>query len=268
VYLGVGPEQNFTYIARLRPATAFVVDIRRDNLALHLLYKALFELSADRAHFIARLFSRPLPERLGRDGSIVELFDAFEAVPASNALLAETAALVRDTLAVTHGWPLSQSDVETVERALRAFADGGPSIDYWHGRTADRDAVRPSYRRLMTMPDLMGEPRSFLADEAAFAFVKDLQRRNMIVPVVGDVSGTKAMPGIAAYVRAHAEVVRAVYASNVAVYLTNQQQVAFCGNLALLPAARPAVFIDSAGVSPLAAKLAACKPRPAEPPSE
>jgi len=45
VYIGVGPEQNFTYIARLRPSTAFIIDIRRENRSLHLLYKALFEIS-------------------------------------------------------------------------------------------------------------------------------------------------------------------------------------------------------------------------------
>src|SRR5262245_45589494 len=28
-YIGVGPEQNFTYIAAIRPSIAFVVDIRR-----------------------------------------------------------------------------------------------------------------------------------------------------------------------------------------------------------------------------------------------
>src|SRR5947209_470652 len=49
VYLGVGPEQNFTYIAALKPAMAFIIDIRRGNLDLHLLYKAVFELSKDRA---------------------------------------------------------------------------------------------------------------------------------------------------------------------------------------------------------------------------
>src|SRR5262249_7056079 len=49
VYLGVGPEQNFTYIAALRPRIAFVVDIRRDNMIEHLMYKALFELATDRA---------------------------------------------------------------------------------------------------------------------------------------------------------------------------------------------------------------------------
>ena len=45
VYLGVGPEQNFTYIAAVKPAMAFIVDVRRGNLQMHLMYKALFEMS-------------------------------------------------------------------------------------------------------------------------------------------------------------------------------------------------------------------------------
>src|SRR6187402_1670366 len=59
VYMGVGPEQNFTYIAALKPAMAFIVDVRRGNLQMHLMYKALFEMSADRPDFVSRLFSRP-----------------------------------------------------------------------------------------------------------------------------------------------------------------------------------------------------------------
>jgi hypothetical protein len=58
VYMGVGPEQNFTYIAAIKPKMAFITDIRRGNLHTQLMYKALFELSADRADFVARLFSR------------------------------------------------------------------------------------------------------------------------------------------------------------------------------------------------------------------
>jgi len=58
LYIGVGPEQNFTYLAAVRPKMAFIIDIRRGNLQEHLLYKALMELSADRAEFLSRLFSR------------------------------------------------------------------------------------------------------------------------------------------------------------------------------------------------------------------
>src|SRR5438034_242608 len=59
VYLGVGPEQNLTYIAAIHPAMAFVVDIRRQAVMQHLLFKAIFELATDRADFIALLFSKP-----------------------------------------------------------------------------------------------------------------------------------------------------------------------------------------------------------------
>ena len=82
VYLGVGPEQNFTYIAALQPRIAFIIDIRRQNLVEHLMYKALFELSDDRADFVSRLFSRKRPDSLDVNTSSAELFHAFDLAPA------------------------------------------------------------------------------------------------------------------------------------------------------------------------------------------
>src|SRR5215467_13188962 len=58
VYMGVGPEQNFTYIAAIRPKIAFIIDIRRQNMLEHMIYKAVFEVSPDRVEFLSRLFSR------------------------------------------------------------------------------------------------------------------------------------------------------------------------------------------------------------------
>src|SRR5262245_36306578 len=46
VYLGVAPEQNFTYIAALQSKVGFVIDIRRQNMIEMLMYKALFEMSS------------------------------------------------------------------------------------------------------------------------------------------------------------------------------------------------------------------------------
>src|SRR5579859_2382100 len=60
-YIGVGPDQNFTYIAAARPSIAFVVDIRRDNELLHLLFKALFKESRTRADYLALLVGRTPP---------------------------------------------------------------------------------------------------------------------------------------------------------------------------------------------------------------
>ena len=102
--------------------------------------------------------------------------------------------------------------------------------------------------------------RSYLATEEAFRFVKDLQSRNMIIPVVGDFAGPTAMQRVGEYVRRHGDVIQAFYGSNVGVYLTNQQTHAFCRNLAGLPAARRAWFIESNGVRQLTSKMGACTP--------
>src|SRR5258706_9583545 len=80
VYLGVGPDQNFTYITALRPRMAFIIDIRRQNLIQHLFYKALVEMSEDRADFLARLFSRPRPAGLDESSSPTALFEAYRDV--------------------------------------------------------------------------------------------------------------------------------------------------------------------------------------------
>src|SRR5207244_9734438 len=77
VYLGVGPDQNFTYIVALRPRIAFIVDIRRQNLLEHLMYKALIELSEDRADFLSKLFSRKRPENVDAESTPKDLFEAF-----------------------------------------------------------------------------------------------------------------------------------------------------------------------------------------------
>src|SRR5438874_2479620 len=77
-YVGVGPDQNFTYITALRPKIAFIIDIRRQNMIEHLMYKALFELSADRADFLSHLYARKRPAGLSADAGSDVLFAGYE----------------------------------------------------------------------------------------------------------------------------------------------------------------------------------------------
>src|SRR6185436_11723236 len=77
VYIGVGPEQNFTYIAAVHPAMAFVIDIRRQAVVQHLMFKAMFELAKDRADFLSLLFSRPRPQGLEASTPIARIWDTF-----------------------------------------------------------------------------------------------------------------------------------------------------------------------------------------------
>jgi len=117
VYMGVGPEQNFTYIAALKPAMAIIVDIRHGNLDVHLMYKALFEMSKDRADFVSRLFSRKRPDGLSAQSSAIEIFEAYALVQPSQDLFDSTFKAILDHLKTKHGFPLSAGDAEGIEWA-------------------------------------------------------------------------------------------------------------------------------------------------------
>ncbi len=256
VYIGVGPEQNFSYIARLQPAMAFIIDIRQENRNVHLMYKALFESSADRAEFLSRLFSRHRPDGLDRRTSVRDLFTAYATAKPSGSLYEMNLGLVRERLLDTHRLPLSADDLAAIDFALNAFYSDGLDIHYGRSR-ADREAG-PSYRSLMTATDVQGQTRSYLANEDAFTFVKDLHARNLIVPVVGDFGGPSAIKRVGAYIQRQGSTVSAFYGSNVEVYLSKQQMTAFCENLRALPTESRTWFIGSKGVRPLTLKLRTC----------
>jgi hypothetical protein len=262
-YIGVGPEQNFSYIARLRPEMAFIIDIRQENRSLHLLYKALFELSADRADFLSRLFSRKRPDDLRRTARVEDLFTAYAAVAPDRGLHDANARSIRERLLEIRGLPLSSDDLAWIDYAFEAFYSDGPDIHY--GRSRPKDTPGPSYRALMTATDMRGLSRSFLSSEEGFAFVKDLHSRNMIVPVVGDFAGPAAIRRTADYLRQHGAVVNAFYGSNVEVYLNRDRMRAFCGNLAMLPHDARSWFIGNKDIRAFESKLKGCAPAPSLP---
>ena len=106
VYLGVGPDQNFTYIIALKPKLSFIFDIRRGNLEEHLLYKAVIEMSENRADFLSLLFSKPRPAGLDTTTSADVMLDAYESVRTSDTLYQKNLKAVRDWLTKHHGFAL------------------------------------------------------------------------------------------------------------------------------------------------------------------
>jgi hypothetical protein len=242
VYIGVGPEQNFTYIAALKSRLAFIVDVRRGNADLHLMYKALFELSSDRADFISKLLSRPRPGGLTAKSSAVELFGAFSAVDPSEQMLNATLAAIRNQLSTVHTFPVAGADLARIEQIYRVFYLAGTKIQYSpYGSFGG--TTQPTYAELMAATDQAGEARSFLADEATFAFVKDLEQRNLIVPLIGDFSGPKTLRAIGTYARRSRATISAFYISNVEEYLPGQAGRSFCASVASMPLALDSVFI-------------------------
>lgn len=248
-YLGVGSEQNFTYIAATRPAMAFIVDIRRGNFDLHLLYKTLFELSADRADFVSRMFSRPRPPGLGPSSTPAQIFASYAAVAPDAALFAANLRAVVAHLEKRHGFGLLEGDREGIAFVYNAWFTGGPDIAYelttGFGRGGGRGRF-PTYADLMMATDDSGAHRSYLATEASFAAIKSLQTRNLVVPVVGNFGGPKAIRAVGAYLRQRRAVVSAFYVSNVEQYLERDGLWgAFCANAATLPVDDRSVFIRS-----------------------
>jgi len=249
VYMGVGPEQNFTYITALKPSMAFIVDIRRGNLDLHLVYKALFEMSSDRADFVARLFSRKRPAGLTDKSTVTQIFNAFADVEKNKNLYAENLKAIQSHLAAKHGFALTETDLSGIEYVYNAFFDYGPNIQY--GSTGvgffGGGGRQPTYADLMTATDENRVERSYLASEETFRVMKDLETRNLLVPLVGNFAGPKAIRAVGQYLKDKGTTVSAFYLSNVEMYLMQDGLMgSFCRNVATLPLDETSTFIRSA----------------------
>jgi hypothetical protein len=243
VFLGVGPEQNFHYIAALKPSIAFIVDIRRQNAIQHLMYKALFELADDRGDFLAKVFSRPKPDGLDASSAVDALFGAFATVRPEKQLFTETLAGIEQVLMERHRFPLDERDRAALAKVFTAFYEAGPDLMYVFRGTAEK---HPTYRQMMTVKDAAGRNWSYLATAEAFEYIREKQRQNLIVPVVGDFAGPKALRAVGAYLRAHGGRVNVFYASNVEPYLFGAGTwKAFYDNLLALPVAESAIVIRS-----------------------
>ena len=98
----------------------------------------------------------------------------------------------------------------------------------------------------MTATDGTGVQRSFLSSVEAFTVLKTLQANNLIVPVVGDFAGPKALRGIGRYLKENQTTVGAFYLSNVEQYLGREGRWnLFCENVAFLPIDDSSSFIRS-----------------------
>ncbi len=256
-YIGVGPEQNFTYIAAIEPRIAFIVDIRRQAAIQHLMFKAVFELSSTRSDFIERLFSlrAPSPPR-PRVAPIHDLWLDYLNIKPDTVAAARNLEAIRKNLTVTHKFDLSPSDLQTLSHVYTAFVQAGPVIHYLTGMPTATPTFRSANFASLTMTvDSAANPRSFLATQRNFDLVKDMHARNMIIPVVGDFAGARGLRSVGTYLRNHGTTVTAFYVSNVEQYLFRpvDKRQAFYDNVAALPLDSNSVLIrpGAAGSTPL-----------------
>jgi hypothetical protein len=245
VYIGVGPDQNFSYIALLRPSIAFIVDIRRDNLLLHLLFKALFAASRNRVEYLCLLTARTAPERVDawKDATLDRVIEYVDgAAPEGPDAVKRLDRRMHDAIAA-FGVSLDAADYSIIQRFHHTFMAAGLSLKFEsRGRPAQR--VYPTYRDLLLATDRNGRTSSFVASENDFQFVKSLQAQDLLVPVVGDLGGTHALSAIADLMNARSERLSAFYISNVETYLGGKY-AQFVKNVTRLPHDGQSVLIRS-----------------------
>lgn len=241
VFIGVGPEQNYTYIAAIRPRMAFLIDIRRQAVMQHLMFKAMFEMAGDRADFISLLFGKPRPPGLSDTSTIEAVWSAYRGVRSDSTLAAANYERVVDRLTRGHGFVFDEQERAQLRHVFHAFYYYGPSIT-----TRGPPSMRGGTFMTLTgfSLDTAGAARSFLSTEDDFRVVKSLHDRNLIVPVSGDFAGPKALRAIGDYLRRRNAVLRAFYVSNVEQYLFGDDKDSlFYANVAALPVDSASVFI-------------------------
>jgi hypothetical protein len=239
-YIGVGPNQNFTYIAAVRPRLAFIVDIRRQNLIEHLIFKVLISSSETREDYLARLVSRPVSKKLGAAASLADVVDNIEATAADPAFYQEQLAFILEELSRMPDLSLSRQDLEDVRLIYRQFFRQGFDIKYDNWRSF----FFPSLKEFVLETDLNDRHRNWLASEETFQYIRTMERENRIIPVVGDFAGDQALRRVGRLLESRQMAVSVFYVSNVEFYLFRQRKWnAWVDNVKRLPTTESSVFI-------------------------
>lgn len=246
VYLGVGPDQNFSYMAHLRPEVAFMVDIRRGNLLEHLLFRALFDQSRNRMEYLCLLLGRSVPVNVKdwNDAEIRKIVDYIDSARPSQELFERESAEIQMRI-LGLGLKLTEKDLMTIrEFHQRFFADGLDLRFNTHGRAPQ--PYYPKFRDLIMAKGSSGSPESYLATEEGFRFVKQMQEENRVIPVIANLAGPKALRQIAGYAKGRKLTVRAFYVSNVEQYLSRDGDLEkFAENVKALPHDEGSILIRS-----------------------
>jgi hypothetical protein len=191
-------------------------------------------MSPDRLDFVSNLFSRKKPSQLSADAPVRTIFQAFASVPADRALAEEHLKQIFSRLKTTHHFTLSPEDEGRIRLMYLDFLKEGVI-------TFSSSFMSPGYATLMTMTDSAGKNWSYLASNENYERVRAMQQKNLIVPLVGDFAGPKAIRMAGQYLKEHSAVVNVFYISNVEDYI--RMWPAYQANLASLPTDRASMFI-------------------------
>lgn len=245
-YIGVGPDQNFSYIAAVRPEVAFMFDIRRDAMIEHQLFKAVFAMSRNSTEFLCVLLAKPVPANVAawKDSSITAIVTYVDTTRASVEIAKATELEIEDR-ARKFGIPLTDSDITVLALYRAAFIRYGLDVQY-SSLSGNMMSNMPSWRDLLVEVDRAGAQLNYLAADSLFQFVKRMQAENRIIPVTGNAAGPTALRRLGDEIRLRGLLVSAMYMSNVEQYLFRDLGfAAFAENVKTLPRNEKTVMIRS-----------------------
>ncbi|MCH7782244.1 hypothetical protein IID62_04190 [candidate division KSB1 bacterium] len=240
VYIGVASNQNFTYIANIKPDLVFFVDIRHQNKMQHLVYKILFELADTRAEWISLLFAKPLDkDGPGKSSDINEIVAYFRSAESDRNMYEENKQKIVDILTKKYKFELDDRDLREINNVLNTFYMYNLNITYSGGWSRRH----PTLGQLMQL-SVGGEQKNAFNSRDDYLFLKKLQEDNKIIPLTGDFAGPKALTAVADYLNDHKLTVSAYYVSNVEQYLfRNWVFPQWANNIKKLPLTDKSIFI-------------------------
>jgi hypothetical protein len=244
IYLGVGPDQNFSYIVHTRPTLAIITDIRRQNMLEHLFFKALFGMAANRAQYLSLLMSTG-PLAVKPTSSLPDLLSAVRTASTSEALFKKNLAAVNNRLVQKYRLKLSPDDLAKIKVIYQTFWKEG--LDLRFSSIGRNNAFEyPTLEEMFLETSRSGKLENYLASEEQFQWLKNFEAENRLIPIVGDFAGTHALRAVAAFLKSNGLRVSTFYTSNVEFYLFGADGwERFVANVHALPLSEDAVFIRS-----------------------
>jgi hypothetical protein len=201
----------------------------------HLMYKTVFEMSSNRVEFVSNLFSRRAPAQLTDASSVQAIFQSFSRIPAEASLAETRLNDILTRLKTGHRFTLSRVDENRIRAIYMTFVREGV-LNF------SSSFMSPGYAGLMVTSDRNGKNWSFLATRENFDRVRGMHQRNLIVPLVGDFGGTKALRMAGQYLRDHGAVLNVFYLSNVEDYIS-AVWTQYVNNIASFPMDNSSVLV-------------------------
>ena len=222
VYIGVGPDQNFSYIAGIQPAISFIIDYRRENLLLHHLFRALFLISGSREEYLTMLFSRPFYGENSSDQiTLGQLIEYIDRTPADMKRMERNFSLILPRITAS-AKGLTSEDIDIIRGMYQDFSQYDLNLRCRMPTVTSGGRPYPTFRDFLQSGDDPNAFGNFLASARSFEFVQRQQSHNLIVPITGDFAGRKTLLAIKSFCHARELEVTCIYISSVEYRLFNE----------------------------------------------